>query len=94
MEEKVWGYIDRNKVSSFVPLTEEQLNRLLEIWGEEKEKAIFRELDIHGEFQNNSLPLDVRREKLYEVQYDAFTSTQIRFFDEFKIIPIKGTITI
>lgn len=74
---------------SFALLSIEEINRLNEIWGEEKEKVIFKELDVYGDFQNNIISREDKLLKLEEIQIEAFLITQQRFFDEFGVIPIK-----
>lgn len=92
MEERQWGYYNASllKIDAFTHLSEEQNQRLREIWGEEKEKSIFREMDIHGELQGGYLTNEEAWFKIFDEKHKAFILTQQRFYEEFGIVPIKG----
>lgn len=93
----VWGFKNSeiNLISEqeyFTPLNEEQSNRLVEIWSEEKLFILGEEISIYGDYQNGFITLEEKEEKIKNLLYSAFLTTQERFKVEFGVTPVKGII--
>lgn len=94
--ETVWGFNNEIQLSSvedsFIPLNQEQVNRLIEIWSEEKIFALNKEISIYGDYHKGFITLEEKRILLEKILDDAFLITQQRFIEEFGVCPIKGIV--
>ena len=86
--EKIWCYLDKDN-NCYMPLSEEQIKKFYNLYGEEKNEVIEYELSLLSDCENGIITKDVLLELIGECSYSCFTQAKKRFKLIYGYYPIK-----
>lgn len=78
-----------NMKEDYIPLSDTQLEKLVELWNEEKNRFLNSEVNILGDYNSGFITKEEMTTRLLEIQETAFNKVLERFTNEYWINPIK-----